>query len=320
MWTLGALGYLLMGSAIAWSIAWTLYMIRVATGKKRFTWNRFVIPFSIDTRLVVRMIITLPMIVALGIIVYGTINTQLVRTVHYSLSNQELATPFPDHWVGQKIAVFSDTHTGQIRKRAITEKAVRAINNEQPMITFMAGDLVDGPKFPITFLEPLTKLQAPLGNYFIPGNHEKYSKDSEIESVIGNYITLVADEVKIVDHVAILGIDYHTGNPEQTLNQVQQLTNTIPDNTPIIGIMHDPKHIPMILEQQPNLTLSGHTHGGQMWPGNILVKMIYQEFAYGPSYHNNGKSVHITTSGVGTALVPMRVGTTPEVIIIHIEK
>jgi hypothetical protein len=76
MWMLGALGYLLMGSTIAWGIAWTLYMIRVATGKKRFTWNRFIIPFSIDTRIGVRILVTLPMIIATAIIIYGTVNTQ----------------------------------------------------------------------------------------------------------------------------------------------------------------------------------------------------------------------------------------------------
>ncbi len=320
MWTLGALGYLLMGSTLAWSIAWILYIVRVITGKKRFTWNRFFVPFSVDTRLFIRTVITLPIIIALSVIVYGTINTQSVRTVHYSISNQKLATPFPENWVGQKIAVFSDTHTGQIRKRTITEKAIRAINDEQPIITFMVGDLVDGPKFPIIFLEPLTKLQSPLGNYFIPGNHEKYSKDSEVESMIGKYITLIADEVKIIDNVAILGIDYHKGDPIKTFEQVEQLTNTIPEGTPIIGILHDPKYIQTLLDHQPNLTLSGHTHGGQMWPGNILVNLIYKEFAYGPSLHNDGKSVHITTSGIGTALVPMRVGTKPEVVIIHIEE
>ena len=319
LWSLGALGYLLLGSIISWGIAWVLYMIRVITHKKHFTWNRFFIPFSLNTRTSIRVFITFPIIVALGIIVYGTYATQTIKVVTYSIENESLNIPFPENWVGQKIALVSDTHTGQVRKQKILEKMVEKINEQQPLITIIAGDLIDGPKFPIHYLQPLTGLTSPLGNYFIPGNHEKYSRDSEIESLIGNYITLLSDNFITLDGVALVGIDYHQSNPVKTFEVIQNTTELIPEETPIIGVMHDPKLIPFLIEKQPNLTLSGHTHGGQMWPGNILVNYLYKTFAYGLTRHNNEKTVHITTSGVGTALVPMRVGSVPEIVIITIK-
>ncbi len=320
LWSLGALGYLLLGSIITWSIAWTLYCIRVISGKKHFTWNRFFIPFSLHTRTSIRIIITLPIIFSLGIIIYGTITTQSIRVVEYRINNTSLVTPFPDEWVGGKIVLVSDTHTGQIRKQKILGKMVSIINKQQPLITIIAGDLIDGPKFPITYLEPLTQFSSSFGNYFVPGNHEKYSRDSAIESIIGNYINLIIDNVFLINGVAIVGIDYHQSNPIKTFESIQKTTASVPENTPIIGVMHDPKLIPLLIEKQPNLTLSGHTHRGQMWPGNILVHYLYNEFAYGLTRHNNGKTVHITTSGIGTALVPMRVGSIPEVVVIHIDQ
>jgi predicted MPP superfamily phosphohydrolase len=319
MWTLGSMGYLLMGSFLAWAIAWILYMIRVVTGKKRFTWNRFIIPFSVDTRLSVRILITLPIIASIIVVAWGTVvaNTTL-RTVEYTISNQELSVPFPESWVGQKIGLISDTHIGPVRKQAFLEKVVMRMNREQPLFTIVAGDLIDGPLFPVRYLEPLTQLNAPLGNYFIPGNHEKYSPDSEIESIIGNYITLITDQVIIVDGVALLGIDDRKESSVAAFDRILTIIQDLPATTPIIGILHDPKNISALMNIAPNLTLSGHTHGGQMWPGNLLVRSLYGQFAYGFSQHNNGKTVHVTTSGAGTALVPIRLGTIPEIVIIHI--
>jgi hypothetical protein len=248
------------------------------------------------------------------------VNTHNIQVVRYEISNQELAVPFPDHWIGQKIGVYSDTHIGQARKQKFLTKVVRTLNNEQPLLTLMAGDLVDGPAFPVKFLEPLQDLNSPLGDYFVPGNHEKYSKNPAMAKILGDYLTYVADDIVMVDSVGILGLDYRGESTLSAIARAKKITQSINSTTPIIGMMHDPKNIEALFAVNPSLTFSGHTHGGQMWPGNLLVKYLYKEFAYGKSMHNNGKTIHITTSGVGTALVPMRVGTTPEIVIVHINE
>lgn len=312
VWALGASGYLLLGSVTSWVFGMIAVLIQLPK-KIPQTIHQWLLPFPSVLNNSVKAIITLPLILAGVVIFWGTINSQIIRIVPLSISQATVPVPFPDSWVGKKIVLVSDTHIGQARKKQFLQRVVNNIQSQNPDIVIIAGDLIDGPAFPDHFLEPLGKLRKS-STFFIPGNHEQYSNDPSIGSVIDRFVTRVSDQIIMIDGVQIIGIDYSKKSPEQVRSLIAELDPN--PELPTIGVMHDPKNITTLIDRNPNLTLSGHTHGGQMWPGNLLVRYLYGVFTYGPSLHN--QTLHITTSGVGTAQSPIRVGTQPEIVVITI--
>lgn len=321
IWGLGIGGYFLAASILSWFIGVCISMYRCHTAHTSLSWSHIFIPFEKTFTRIQKIAVGIPVLLACCIIIYGTVNAQLIRTTRYTLSASAGKHNIPTSWIGKKIVIYSDTHIGTIRKQDFLKRVVSAINNENPYITIMAGDLIDGPKFPHKYLSPLQNLKATKGNYFIPGNHEQYSRDPHIGTTIDNYITRIADDSIVVDGVRIIGLDYNREDISTTQSKIKLLNQKYPDHIelPTIGVVHDPKNISALIDNlKPNMTASGHTHGGQIWPGTILVKKIYGIFSYGSSYHNANETLHITTSGVGTAQTPMRIGTKAEIAIVTI--
>lgn len=312
IWALGASGYLLLGSISAWIIG-MIAVLAYLQKHRPHTIHQWLLPFPTYFHRSVKALVTLPLLISVGVIIGGTVNAMIIQEQNYTISNQSVPIPFPDSWVGKKIIVVSDTHIGQARKKQFLQRVVTNIQSQNPDLVIIAGDLIDGPRFPYHFLQPLAQLDKSR-TLFIPGNHEQYSTDPLVATVIDAFVTRVADDVVTLDGVQIVGIDYSKKTPDQVDVLVASLN--INPALPTIGVMHDPKHIQSLINQNPNITLSGHTHGGQMWPGNLLVRYLYGVFAYGPSIHN--QTLHITTSGIGTAQSPIRVGTQPEIATITI--
>jgi predicted MPP superfamily phosphohydrolase len=320
VWYLGAGGYLLVASICSWFIAVIFAIHRSITLEIPFTFHTLIVPFSAQFTSLQKILIFLPLVIAGLLVIYGTINAYILRITRYNLSARAGRNHFPSSWIGKKIVVYSDVHTGTIHGSRFLRRIITAVNKENPYVTIMAGDLIDGPKFPHKQLLPLQELRSECGNYFIPGNHEQYSRDRDMPHIIDTYLRRISDDVIIVDGVYLIGIDYRHEPLQHTRETVAQIVSeTYTDPTmPIIGILHDPKNIQALLDIVPNLTLSGHTHGGQLWPGNLIVKKVYGILGYGPSHHNQDQTLHITSSGAGTAQTPMRVGTKPEIVVITI--
>lgn len=320
VWGLSMGGYLMAASFVSWFIALVCMFIQHIKNIGDITLQQVIFPFSPTFSTGQKILIILPVIMAIIIVIYGTINANTIRTVHVELSASAGQHPLPASWIGKNIVMYSDTHIGTIRGKAFLSRVVEKINDNNPYITIMAGDLIDGPRFPHERLKPLANLRSTLGNYYTPGNHEEYSRDMEMSGIIDQYLTRVSDSATVVDGVGIIGMSYHR-EPLQTLtDRVAHVMAEHPEiaSLPTIGILHDPKNIQALIDLTPNLTVSGHTHGGQLWPGNIMVKKIYGIFGYGSSYHNDHKTLHITSSGVGTAQSPVRIGTQSEIVVIRV--
>jgi len=320
VWGLLVGGYLFMASIVSWIIGIGFIMIQHRKNISSITLRKILLPFLPSFTFIQKTLIVLPVFIAIITVVYGTMYAGIIQTTHYTISANSGLRALPDSWIGKNIIIYSDTHIGTIRKKKFLNRVVEHINAQNPYITIMAGDLIDGPKFPHKQLLPLKELQSVLGNYFIPGNHEQYSRDQEMPGVIDSYLQRISDTSIIIDGVHIIGIDYRKETLEHTQNMVQGILKNNPhiDTMPTIGILHDPKNIQALIDIGPNLTLSGHTHGGQLWPGNLIVKKVYKKLGFGPSYYNDKKTLHITSSGAGTAQTPMRVGTNPEIVVITV--
>ena len=249
--------------------------------------------------------------------IYGIIFLGIDRAAHPKIKEVEIVSPaLAPLWRGKKIVLVSDIHIGMVRRDNFVKKVVGKINSVRPDMILIAGDLIDGPRFPYEkFLAPLSHLNAPLGIYYTPGNHEYYNNEQErFFAAIPKNITLLVDETRGVNGTDIVGIDFASETLPETEKRV---VRAHPASTrPTIALFHDPKNIHAIIKHEIDLVVSGHTHGGQFFPMTLLVKALHKQFTKGLNYV--GKTASFVTVGAGTAMSPVRIGTTPEIVVIHI--
>jgi len=268
----------------------------------------------LNFNLPIRTISGILLLIVITIFFYGIYNANNIRISRIDIKSEKLR----NNWSGKKILVISDIHLGNINKKRFLNKVVDKINKEKPDIIFNIGDLIDGPTVPYKdFLNPLSKLKPELGNYYVEGNHEKYNWEYEkfLSNIPSNVIDLTNKKI-IVENTQIIGIDDFDNSSSVDIGSYLSYLNYNP-STPSIILIHKPTKINNLAEYGVSLVLSGHTHNGQMFPFNLLIKKIYGNYAHGLSYTKNTAS--LTTSGVGTAMIPMRVLSNPEIVVINIK-
>lgn len=246
-------------------------------------------------------------------VTYGIYNATHIRTVMRTIEAPTLS----QNWQGKNIILVSDTHLGIVRSKHFMEKVVRKINDAKPDVVLIAGDIIDGPHFNYEEgLAPLENINAPLGVYYTPGNHEGYNTEPEkFYPVIENHTTMLRDSITEINGTQIIGLDFKTEGIAETKSRLEHMGYE--KTKPSIVIMHDPKNIAALQQEGVSLAVSGHTHCGQFFPINLIVKSIYKEYAYG--VNKVGNTTSVTTCGVGTAMSPLRLGTNPEIVVLKIQ-
>lgn len=248
------------------------------------------------------------------LIAYGLINARNPHVLTYEINSKELS----ENWRGKKIILVADTHLGIIWREKFMSKVVSLINSENPDIVLLAGDIIDGPKFPyIKGLEPLRNIQSTFGTIFTPGNHEGYNSDPQsFYPVISSLTNSLIDTQVTINNTQIIGLDYKAQESKEQILKRLDLTGFSKEK-PSIVLLHDPKNSHYLQDAGVSLVVSGHTHCGQFWPVSAIVKKMYGEYTHGV-VEKNGK-IHITTCGAGTAMSPVRIGTTPEIVVIKVK-
>ncbi|NTU98906.1 hypothetical protein HGA64_02785 [Candidatus Falkowbacteria bacterium] len=119
------------------------------------------------------------------------------------------------------------------------------------------------------------------------------------------------NEIKEVDGVSLVGVDYPSIGEKQDLISI---INKLDPAKPAILMYHEPKLTKMVEDTgKIDFMLSGHTHNGQLWPFNYIVKAIYKQFAAG--MYRDGDFTSYTSVGTGTWGPPLRIGNTPEITV-----
>jgi len=217
-----------------------------------------------------------------------------------------------------KIAGISDLHLGVTVDRKRLEKYVRLINDQHPDIIVIAGDLIDNNVLPLEkerMWETLNELQAPLGVYFCLGNHEHMSGlKAGMDFLRKTNLHLLIDSVAVIDEsIQIIGRDDIQRNRRR--KPLKELIKNMDSDLPIILLDHEPYHLEEAEENGIDLQFSGHTHKGQLFPGNLLINRMY-ELPYG--YMKRGNTHYFITSGLGLWGPPFRIGTQSEVVVFDI--
>ena len=196
---------------------------------------------------------------------------------------------------------------------------VRRLNAVDPDIVFLSGDLFDGTRLdPAKAIASLAGLRAPLGTYFVTGNHdERFSRPAIFEAVRRAGIRILDNEAVSVDGVNVTGIhDEEASDPELLAALLAQAG--VRREEPSILLTHKPANLAIAEAAGVGLQVSGHTHAGQFWPWNLIVARVWGPFGYG--LNRLGAMWVLTSSGVGTWGPPLRVGTRSEVVLLTFDR
>ena len=218
------------------------------------------------------------------------------------------------------IVQISDLHIGGLIDRDFVKKMVEKINALDPDIIVITGDLIDTGIKPIkeAILET-NRLHSRYGIYMVLGNHEYFHNPLEIIELIRNetIITLLLNESVTIDplRVNIAGTTDVFGYRIDLLKpDIHKAFSEINPNYKTILLAHQPRFIEELEGYKPDLILSGHTHGGQIWPLNYLVT-LQQPFVKGLHTLPYGGKIYVN-SGIGYWGPPMRLASQAEIAYI----
>jgi len=218
-----------------------------------------------------------------------------------------------------KIVAVSDLHLGISIDKKRLKSYVELINAQKPDIVLIAGDVSDHSSKPLirqNMGEELRAIKAPMGVYAISGNHEYFSANP---AATWDYLRK-SGIIVLRDSVALVANSFYiVGRDDRTNRQRKDLTEIVKgmdDSKPRILLDHQPYYLEEAEQNGIDLQISGHTHNGQIFPGNLIVKNMY-ELGYG--YLRKGKTHYYVSSGLGLWGPEYRIGTQSELVVIKLK-
>ena len=249
--------------------------------------------------------------------IFGIINARNIRTNEITVNICQL----PEKWVGWKAALISDVHLGQINGEKFAQKISEMLKRLSPDIVFFVGDVFDGSKTDVEgCMAPLSEIHAAHGVFFVSGNHEEFTDDSALhftDALRRAGIRVLNNEKVSIEGVDIIGISDSDATNKKNYEKILTSIASEKKTSPRILLKHTPVFTDTAIKCSIDLELSGHTHGGQVFPFNIITPFIFKDRNYGLS--KSGLLTMYTSSGVGTWGPPMRIGTDPEIVIINFQ-
>jgi predicted MPP superfamily phosphohydrolase len=221
---------------------------------------------------------------------------------------------------GFRIAVVSDIHLGPLSGRSRTERIVRLINEAEPDLVAIVGDLVDGTVEELgRAAEPLRDLSSREGSFFVTGNHEYFVEDTpswlhELDRLgvvpLRNENTVIRRGEAAFD---LAGVNDIAGEERSDPPDLARALSGVDPSRPTILLAHQPVWVTDAAERGVDLQLSGHTHGGQMWPFHYLVRAVQPSLA---GLSTVGDTQLYVTRGAGFWGPPVRIGAPPDITVL----
>ncbi|MBU6135848.1 metallophosphoesterase [Clostridium tertium] len=253
-------------------------------------------------------------IIFIIITIVGSFNAKssYVKSFDIDIDKQALKEPI-------NVVMVSDIHLGNIIKNKRLSNMVKEINDLNPDIVIIAGDIIDSDIKPFLANNmgiEFSKIKSTYGTYAVLGNHDLMTKaENQIVNILEeNSVKVLRDEsILINDSLYIIGRDDITINrfSENDRASLLDLTHNLDNSKAMIVIDHNPKYIDESLNANIDLQLSGHTHKGQITPGNLVTNKMF-EIDYG--YLKKDNLNVVVSSGYGTWGPPIRIGSRSEIV------
>ncbi|MCL7376192.1 metallophosphoesterase [Streptomyces sp. 35G-GA-8] len=242
---------------------------------------------------------------------YGVLRGPRVKRVTVPLAK------LPRGAHGFRIAVVSDIHLGPILGRGHTQRIVDTINSAQPDLIAVVGDLVDGSVQDLgPAAEPLAGLKARHGSFFVTGNHEYFSgADAWVDHVRELGLRPLENERVEIPGFDLAGVNDVAGESEGAGPDFAKALDDRDRARASVLLAHQPVVIDDAVRYGVDLQLSGHTHGGQLWPGNLLAGLANPTVAGLERY---GDTQLYVSRGAGAWGPPVRVGAPSDITIVQL--
>ena len=218
------------------------------------------------------------------------------------------------------IVQISDVHIGKSLGKEFLDSIVQSINGLDADIVVITGDLVDLPANQIEDkLDPLKDIKSKYGVYFVSGNHEYFHGVEQIcehlkslhVKVLENESIVIDDKINLAGVTDIMGRRFNLLEPDLK----KSLLHVKPE-LPTVLLAHQPKMMKEIKEENIDLVLSGHTHGGQIFPFGLLV-LLDQPYLSG-LYKHSEKTQIFVSRGTGYWGPPVRILAPSEIVKIRL--
>ncbi|MEU8095940.1 metallophosphoesterase [Streptomyces rubiginosohelvolus] len=218
---------------------------------------------------------------------------------------------------GFRIAVVSDIHIGPILGRAHTRRIVDTINATSPDLVAVVGDLVDGSVADLgSAAEPLAALRARHGSYFVTGNHEYFSGAEQWIDHVRELGLVPLENARVeIEGFDLAGVNDIAGETEGQGPDFGRALGDRDRGRAAVLMAHQPVVIHDAVEHGVDLQLSGHTHGGQLWPGNYLAELANPTVAGLERY---GDTQLFVSRGAGAWGPPVRVGAPSDITVVEL--
>lgn len=274
-------------------------------------------------------------VIILSLSIWGIINAHTLRVTNYEIKvNKSCGT-----LENMRIVLIADLHLGYNIGNEEMEKMVAKINEQDADLVVIAGDIYDNQyealEDPEKLAGILSGIESIYGTYACYGNHdiqeailagftfsssEKKESDPRMDELLEKAgIKLLRDEAVLVDNAFYVygRPDYERpGRGIEERKSAVKITADLDTDKPIIVIDHEPRELSELADAGVDLDLCGHTHDGQMLPGNLTCSLMWENSC---GYLKKGNMHNIVTSGVGVFGPFMRVGTKSEICVIDVD-
>ncbi|MFF7545947.1 metallophosphoesterase [Streptomyces canus] len=218
---------------------------------------------------------------------------------------------------GYRIAVVSDIHLSPVLGRGFAQKVVDTINSTRPDLIAVVGDLVDGSVKDLgPAAAPLAQLEARHGSFFVTGNHEYFSGAEQwVEEVRRLGLRPLENDRTELAWFDLAGVNDIAGESEGQGPDFAKALGDRDTARACVLLAHQPVQIHDAVDHGVDLQLSGHTHGGQLWPGNLLAEAANPTVAGMERY---GDTQLYVSRGAGAWGPPTRVGAPSDITVIEL--
>jgi len=263
-----------------------------------------------------RVVLARTLAAGVGGVVAG-LSAMGVRSALYGVQIKELDVKLrglPRELAGFRLVQISDVHVGPLLRKDWVGHIVERIRALSPDLVAITGDLVDGRVRELRDqVAPLANIEARRGVYFVTGNHEYYSGVEEWYAHLPTIGVrpLRNERVEVAPGLELAGIEDPTGDPD--------LATALRGRDPtraLVLLAHQPRQFAEAARRGVPLTLSGHTHGGQIWPFSWLVALAQPYLA---GLHRRGESQLYVSRGTGFWGPPMRVFAPAEITLLRLQ-
>ena len=246
--------------------------------------------------------------------VIGHRNVRYPRIMYQKYTVKRLVPEGAQPEKRMRLVFFSDLHIGEAMTPDYIARAVKLIQDQQPDLILCGGDFIDHRAvyaYDPRVMASLRSLHAPLGVYYVLGNHE-YRDDLEANirwvSEVGG--TLLRDSIAFPGNgpLTLIGRDDWVNGNRKPFEVIANEAD--PLRGPVILMEHTPASIDSIGDSPVDLILCGHTHGGQIWPGQL---MVWWRYGMVSGTRPVGEREVCISSGIGSAGATYRVGTRSEI-------